>query len=406
MQNNRIIKTPIKILFLTSCTGRGGAGHSLFYLLKYIDRTRIEPLVVMPNEGIIGTKLKARNIKIILTSRLRERFYEMRFQKRNPLTRFLSLVLNGYDCIMFIDKLAKIIKKEKVDLIYCNHMMVKVMGSLAGLLNGCPVIFHCRTIYGNPLQRLFYTCFAALPIVKKIISVSQASARNFKLLKHKVSVVPNGADFEDHNPETIHGDLETQFHISSSTTVIGYIGRLVKWKGIDVFLKVAEDLLLIRNNIAFVVIGDIPIGSTNDRLNKYRLNIAKKGLAKQVFFTGFKDDIRPYLKDLDVVVVPSIKPDPCPRTVIEAMAFGIPTVGSALGGIQETIEHEQTGLLSEPGNVSHFTSQILRICDNKELRRRLSLQARKTVRERLDAKKISHRIQKIIFEALGEHQHN
>jgi glycosyltransferase involved in cell wall biosynthesis len=360
----------------------------------------------MPNEGVIGRKLKTRKIRTIFTSRLRERFYEMRFQKRNCLTRFLSLVLNGFDSIIFIGKLTKIIKREKVDLIYCNHMMVKIMGALAGFVKGCPVIFHCRTIYGNPFQRLFYISFAALPNVKRIISVSEASARNFKLLKHKVRVVPNGADLEEHNPEMIQGDLKTQFHISSSTTVIGYIGRLVKWKGIDVFLQVAEDLLLIRNNIAFVVIGDIPIGSTNDRLDKYRLNIAKKGLAQQVFFTGFKDDIRSYLKDLDIVVVPSIKPDPCPRTVIEAMAFGIPIVGSALGGIQETIEHEHTGLLSEPGNVSHLTSQILKICDNKGLRRRLSLQARKTVRARLDAENISHRIQNIIFDALGEHQHN
>ena len=44
-------------------------------------------------------------------------------------------------------------------------------------------------------------------------------------------------------------------------------------------------------------------------------------------FTGYRKDVRPYLKDFDLFVIPSNYPDPFPRSVIEAMAFALPVVG-------------------------------------------------------------------------------
>lgn len=399
-------KKAIKVLFLTGCTGRGGAGHSLYYILKYLDRSRIEPLVIMPCEGVIGKRLKANGIRTIIAPRLRERFYEIRFKKRNPMTVALSILINLYDSLVFTSDLTKIIDKEGVELVYCNHMMVKVLGAVAGLLKGRPVIFHCRTIYSNLLERLFYVGFAALPNVKKIITVSRAAARNFDLLRHKVCVVPNGVDFDDHNPKMIKRQLRKQYQIPESAVIIGYVGRIVRWKGIDVFLKVAKKFAAIHKDTVFVVIGDYPAGSSKDGLVSNDSGRSKDGFANRVLFTGFKEDVRPYLKDLDIVVVPSISPDPCPRTVIEAMAFGIPIVGSALGGIQETIQHEHTGLLAEPGNVSDVTSKLLTIFENRALGRRLGVQARKTVFERYNAASVSARIQDIIFKEMGLDNHN
>ncbi|MCZ6778007.1 MAG: glycosyltransferase family 4 protein, partial [Acidobacteria bacterium] len=192
---------PVKALFLTACSGRGGAGRSLFYLLKHLDRGLVDPLVVMPTPGAIGQRLNDQGIKTICSRRLRERFPERRFRGRGPWVMPLSYVRNTWDSIIFVFQLIAIIRAEAVDVIYCNHMMVKVMGIMAGLMTRRPVVIHCRTIYGGTAERLFFNSWAALPTVKRIIAVSHSSADGFRLLAHKVSVVPNGIDPDEHDPQ-------------------------------------------------------------------------------------------------------------------------------------------------------------------------------------------------------------
>lgn len=390
------------VLFLTGCVGKGGAGHSLFYLIKYLDRTLVKPIVVMPDEGLIGEKLRKRGVKIVIPSHLKERFYEMRFKHSNSLTYLLSLIINSFDSLFFVFELARIARKEKVDCIYCNHMMVKIFGAVAGLLIKRPVIWHCRTVYSNSLERLLFSCFGKLPHVKKIISVSKAAASNYHSLKHKVKVIPNGVDFQEYNSDSITGNLRSQYQIPESAIVVGYVGRIVKWKGIDVFLDVANKTLSVREDVFFVVIGGNPSGAAQDNLNTYRKSFSKNGYQNRVFFTGFIYDVRSCFIDLDLVLIPSIKPDPCPRSVIEAMALGIPVMGSASGGIQEIIEDGYNGFLIEPENVTEVTERLLELVDNENLRARLGRNAYHTVRERYDVAILAQGIQTTILEECSQ----
>lgn len=402
MQNdNHSVKTPIKVLFLSACSGRGGAGHSLFYLLKYVDRSCIDPLVVISSEGTIGPKFKSIGVKTIVCPRLKERFYEMRFKTHNFFTLTVSILLNIFDSLVFTYQLARIIKRENVDMVYSNQMMVKVFGAVTGFVKRRPVIWHCRTIYNNSIERFFYVTFGRLPNVRRIIAVSHAAAANYRALRHKVHVVANGVDVAEHDPAQIPRKLKSEFDIPSSAVIVGYVGRIVKWKGIDIFLKAAENVIHKRKDVVFTVVGGNPIGSTNDNLEHYRRKVAQNGLGKNILFTGFKKDIRPYLKEMDLVVVPSILPDPCPRSVLEAMAFGIPIVGSALGGIRETITDGQTGLLVHPQDVAHLTSRIQMLIDNTALRIQMGAQAKKEVANRYNAENVACRIQEIICNEMG-----
>jgi glycosyltransferase involved in cell wall biosynthesis len=369
-------------------------------MLKHFDREMFEPVVVMPSDGVIGKKLKARGIKTIHSSRLRERLYEHRFRTVNRWTSILSFSWNVWDSLVFIHRLNRIIKTEEVDIVYCNHMMVKVMGILAGLRRCLPVITHCRTIYDNPLERLFYVVFSSLPNVKRIVAVSHAAAANYRVLEHKVWVVHNGVDLQEHSASTNAGELRQRFEISDSTIVVGYFGRLVKWKGVTVLLEAAKKIARSRRNIAFAVVGGEPNGSATSALEEYGAYLKDNGLEGRVFLTGFQENVLSYLADLDIVVVPSLRPDPFPRTVIEAMAFGKPVVASALGGIPEAIRHEHTGILVRPGSVSELVQQILRLADDARLREALGARAAKAVQEEFNAESTSRAIQEIIAEVV------
>ena len=393
---------PRRVLFVTACTGKGGAGNSLLLMLRHLDRDRIEPVVVMPNEGIIGGRLRALGIHTVLAPRLRERYSELRFRRNSALTRALSIVWNAWDSAVFTLQLRGLVRRLGCDLVYGNHMMVKIMAVVAGALSGRPVVLHTRTIYTVAAGRWLFTAFAALPHVKRIVAVSQASAANFRAIPHKVRVVHNGVPLDELADRSRQGALRAELGISADARVVGFVGRLVTWKGIDVFLDAAGALAASDPSVRFVVVGDAPVGSMARSLDDFRAEARRRGLEGRIAFTGFRRDAAACVLDFDVLVVPSTLPDPCPRVVLEAMAVGTPVVGSASGGIAETVKDGVTGLLAAPGDAADVAAKVGRILADPTLAAALGREAAREVEREHDAVRVAARIQAIVLEALDE----
>ena len=390
----------IKVLFLTSCTGRGGSGNSLFYLLKHIDRSRIEPVVVMPKRGVIGRRLTAQGVRCLVFPRLKERLYEMRYEKSNPLTRALSLIQNSIDCCFFVFQLVRLISRERADIVHCNQMMVKLMGAAAGLFSGIPVVWHCRTIYSTLLQKVGFNLVARLPVVRRVIAVSRAAAANYRGLSEKVVVIHNGVDLDHFSRVQGNGAyLKAPVVRKKSTPTIGFMGRIVRWKGIDRLLDAAELIFAAGQRPTFVIMGENANNPSEDLLQIYRDDVRQRCLSEQVVFTGFQKDVRPVLTEVDLVVVPSIRPDPCPRSVIESLALGVPVVGSDTGGIPELVIDGSTGLLARAGDASDLAEKILLLLNSESCREKMGRAARAWVVENHDALRVASRIQHVLIDA-------
>lgn len=390
----------LKVLFLTGCTGRGGAGNSLFYLLKHFDPAVLDPLVVMPDEGVLKRRLEEIRVRYRIEPRLKERLAEMRFRGRNRVCTIASVILNAIDSIRFTFDLIRVVVREDVGLIYCNQMMVKLMGTVAGMVCGIPVVWHCRTLYGKTFRGWFFDRLARSASVARIVAVSEACAGNFPSAREKVQVVRNGADLVSFNPETVQGCVRRMYRIGPDEVVLGFVGRIVAWKGIDTLLSAMKRVLAHRSDVVLVVVGGSPKRSLN-LLDRYRSEVANGRYSGRVLFTGFRSDVRPYLKDMDVTVVPSVAPDPCPRSVIESLALGTPVVGSAIGGVPELIRDGYNGFLVKPNDAPGLADTILRVVENRELRRRMGSAARVSAVQRHDAVEVARRVQAVIFEAAG-----
>jgi len=393
---------PRRVLFVTACTGKGGAGNSLLLLLRHLDRSRIEPVVVMPNEGIIGARLRALGIPTVFAPRLRERTWEMRFRRANAVTRVLSGLWNLADGVVFTFQLAGLARRHHCELIYANHMMVKIMCVLAGALSGRRVVLHTRTIYANAAERWLYTAFAALPHVRRIVAVSRASAANFRALPDRVRVVHNGVPLDELPDLATRGTLRRELGIPADAHVVGFVGRLAAWKGLDVFLDAAVRLAAAHPSARFVVVGEPPVGATARTLDDFRAGAARRGLEGRVWFTGFRRDAAACVLDFDVLVVPSVRPDPCPRVVLEALAVGTPVVGSASGGIAETVEDGVTGFLATPGDAADVAAKVGRILADPALASTLGEAAVRAMARDYAAGSVAERIQGVIEEALED----
>ena len=93
--------------------------------------------------------------------------------------------------------------------------------------------------------------------------------------------------------------------------------------------------------------------------------IADLGVEDSVIFTGFLSDTRVVTTLLDIVLVPSIIPEACPRTIIEAMAVGKPVIATPLGGSKELVTPE-TGILVPPENAEAIASAITKLATDSE----------------------------------------
>jgi glycosyltransferase involved in cell wall biosynthesis len=116
---------------------------------------------------------------------------------------------------------------------------------------------------------------------------------------------------------------------------------------------------------------------------------------------GFRADVKPYVADFDVAVVPSVYADPLPRAVIEAMALAKPVVAFDVGGVSEMLEGGSTGALVRVGDTGALAQEMLRYLRDPALRAAHGRAGRARVEQDFDGARQARRIQNEIVEASG-----
>ena len=391
---------PLRTLFLSSCVLGGGAGWSLYYLLRHLDRTLVDPLVVVPERGIFGTRFDALGLRVEPAARLHHRTAELRFGTRNRATAALSFAWNVWDSARLVPQLAHLMRREKTQLLYCNNMMVKAIGALASQLAGVPCVFHVRNLHQQWAKVKLYGNLARLPRVRRVIANSEASAVPYRrYVPGKVTVVHNGIDLAEYHPEvTPRGSLRRQLGISPDATVVGFTGFITPRKGLVPLIEAAARLLATRPTLVFVVVGRVPVGAPVDHQAEYQARARELGIADRFLFAGFREDVRPAVVDFDLLVLPSFQ-EPFGRSIIEAMALGTPVVASRVGGIPEILTDGADGLLVAPGDVAGLAQAIAALVDDRERRRSLAQAALARARTSFDVSVLSARIQALLLEA-------
>lgn len=395
------------VLFINHSVRDGGPGRSLLYILKYIDRDKINPFVLVPKHDIFSESLKSEGIfeNIIVDPRFPENIQKSTIvadTKWAPgLMRVFSIIVNIVNMLRLLLGSPKIIRENGIDIIYCNGTLAKIVGALIGRKNKKPVIWHVRNIQQTRFMKSLMETLSGLQCVKKIICVSRATAEPFERAKNKVHVVYNGIDPADFDRDSVRGSLREEFSVPSDTVLVGNTGRVVPRKGYVEFIDTVSRLVSdgdINEKTKFVIVGDTPWFFPKNHLRELEDHAEKLGVRDSFIFTGYRKDVRPCLKDFDLFVIPSNYPDPFPRSVIEAMAFSLPVVGFSIGGIAEAIEDGKSGFLCGSGDFKKIGESISILARDAEARDEMGRNARRRVMEMCSASERTADIQKIILE--------
>lgn len=388
-----------RIMFLSSCVRGGGAGWSLYYLLKNLDRSRIEPLVVVPAKGIFEERLEKLGICVIEMPQITERTNRQLFRSNNRLTVAASTVMNSISSLSCIPRIARLIKREHVEVVHCNNMLVKTIGAVAAQVAGVPAVLHARNLHESRGKQFLYGNLAKLTSVRLIISNSEATAAPYQqYAPNKITVVWNGVDLEEYGHDVVREvSFRRELGLDERTTLVGFTGNLIPRKGLETLLRAAASVLARRPSAYFVAIGRVPIGNPVDHKAEYEALAKQLGIADRFHFAGFRDDVRSAVRDFDVLVAPSFQ-EPFGRSIIEAMALGTPVVASRVGGIPEILTHDHNGLLVEPGDVNGLADALERLISSPDLRGDMSRAAQRTVRDKFDVVQLTRMIEDLLME--------
>jgi len=365
------------ILYLDSGSGIGGGQRSLLLLLSLLDRRRWTPFVGCLGDSAFAAEVAKTEASIVPLS------LPAAHNKTDKLKRFtLRDLLEDISQIQVVLQLHRAVKRHAIDLIHANSLSVALLGGIVAKINRIPILMHKRyaTSYGI-LDRLCER------LLQRVILVSEATRWDFAPAV-KQTLIYNGVDLDafQASPEEVETLRSELFPDAAEALILaGVVTRITPEKGIHFLVRAMAELKG-KTAIKLLIVGGPYFQKDVDYMETLKREVVDLGVEDSVIFTGFLSDTRIVTSLLDVVLVPSIIPEACPRTIIEAMAVGKPVISTPLGGSKELVTSE-TGILVPPEDAPAVADAITILATDRERLRTMGEAARTRAVQLFSSKK-------------------
>jgi glycosyltransferase involved in cell wall biosynthesis len=338
-----------RILFVDHTATWGGGEVALFNLVRALDPTRYQPIVVLFSDGALGDKLRGAGIE---THVLAMSGGVIHARKEALGGGTLLRVKDVASTLAFAVRLRRFMRQQRVALVHTNSLKSDLIGGVAARAAGLPLVWHVRDRIADDylpakVARVFRWMCRVIPT--RVIAISEA-------VKQTLGTNPRVRVVHDGTP--LPPECATQPRASDrDTPVVVLVGRMTPWKGQDVFLRAAAIVRRQFPNARFQVIGAALFGERDYEQQLHEI-VRAEGLDDAVEFTGFRADVPDLMAQLDVLVHASTTGEPFGQVVIEGMAAGKPVVATRGGAIPEIVVDGQTGLIVPMGDPESMANAI------------------------------------------------
>lgn len=267
-----------------------------------------------------------------------------------------------------IAQFMSIIKSRHIDLVHTHSSVDHRLAGIAARLSACPIVRsrHLSTpIKRSPFSKALYTKLADRVITSGEFIRQAMITENGMPASHIVSI-PAGIDVRQFSLERALPDVRAELGIPDNSFVVGIVGVLRSWKG---HCDLIEAIAGLRQNIPDVRLLIVGEGVMRPVLEQL---IAARGLLDTVLMTGHQPDPAPYIKAMDVVVLPSYANEATSQVLPQAMSMRRPVISTDIGGLPEVVIDEQTGLIVPPRSPLAIAGAIQRMHDDPALRNKLA----------------------------------
>lgn len=278
--------------------------------------------------------------------------------------------------------------KERPYIVNAGTPKAGLLGMLAAYITRRPHrIYTVRglrleTVNGVKYKILYFMEKVAMYCATDIIAISESLKDrvielNLNNKKH-IEVFGNGSSNGLNIKAYSKKDNEIEQEIANKLKgnfVIGYIGRIVKDKGIEDLIKIFKILSNKNYDVKLLVIGSIEDG---DPISKNDLNFIKQN--KNVIYKDHVENPVKYYNNMDVFVFPTYR-EGFGNVSIEAQILGIPTITYNVTGAKDTVKNNETGYIVRTGDYHEIANKIEILINDLELKNKLGKQGEEWVRD-------------------------
>jgi glycosyltransferase involved in cell wall biosynthesis len=369
--------SPPRILWLTKGLGRGGAERLLVSAAKRLDRSHFELEVayLLPWKDALVRDLERLSVRVHCLGG--------------------SRTLDA----RWIPRLRRLVRRGRFDLVH-THMPFVALGARTISSRRARIVHteHNTWEHHRPptrwINRLTYSRNAA------VIAVSHAVAASIRpgLVASTwppVHVIYHGAELSALSSSTPEARAKARVNLGlpDSAPVVGSVGNFTPKKDYRTLLEATARVALQHHGLMLVLVGSGP-------LEHELCEVAQSlGLLERVVFAGSRDDVEDLLPAFDVFALSS-RNEGLPISLLEAMAAGVPSVATSVGGVPEVVTDGHDGLLAPAGDAAVLADAISRLLGAPDLRHAVAARGAQTAR-RFDVTEAVRGIEDVYRDVLG-----
>jgi glycosyltransferase involved in cell wall biosynthesis len=333
----------IRLLSIQPVAERGGSDQALLRMVRSLPSSEFDCHVVVPAEPPLRPELEAAGATVHVV----------------PMHR-ISTSHRARDWIAYVvawpvtvARLTRLVRRCRADVVHTNSLH-SLYGWAAAALARRPHVWHAREIVVQSSAALRLERRLARHFATRVIAASHAIAD--QLDSDNVTVVHDGVDAETFSPDRA-GAFRNRVGIADDVALVGWVGRIDTWKGLDVLLDAWSEVARGLAGTELVIAG-LPVAGKEDYAHAIA---ARADDVPGVHWLGARDDAAELIADLDVLVVASTEPEPYGLTLVEALASGTPVVATDSGGPREIVASAPPGAgrLVRPGDAPALAQAIV-----------------------------------------------
>jgi len=297
--------------------------------------------------------------------------------------------------------LTRIVRGLAPDIVHAFGVRANLVGAWAARRAATPVMIATvsglGSLYAGSPNRVLRLAGRATNIAARLVLKPEAAAivfqnpddmgyfvdRGLCKLEQAELIMSSGVDLEEFSPGRVsleeRAALRRDWGIEAGAPIVTMVGRLLRSKGVLEFLQLAERL---RGKARFVLIGG-PSRRNPESLRWGDLEIYQE--QGSALLCGFQENIQHWLAITDIFVFPSYYREGVPRTVLEAMAMGLPIVTTDSPGCRETVVPGENGVLVPPRSVDALEKAVASLLDDPDLRAGMGTRSREIAAARFSS---------------------
>ncbi|MCB4755707.1 MAG: glycosyltransferase family 4 protein [Elusimicrobia bacterium] len=372
------MNTKVKVVHLITLLEMGGAQGNTIFTVKNLDKNKFLTHLWTGHGAYWDAFLKK---EPDLAGRLR-------------YFPHLSRSLNPFYDVLTLFELWAALKKLKPDILHTHSSKAGILGRLAGWLAGVPVILHTYHGFGFNDEQKPWTQWLFIGLEKltarlstALIFVSKANietARRHTIgNKEQVRLIRSGVSLQAlqrRAAETDKQAIRESLDIPIDSRLIVTVGPFKPQKNLDDFIKLVGMVHPLSKKVHGLIIGD------GAKRRKLEALVKKLNLTTLVHMPGWRQDIPELLSIADLFVLTSLW-EGLPRTLVEAMALGIPCVCYNTDGTADLLQ-QGGGFLIKKKDLPALAKAVILILEDDTLWSTLSRKARSVITDEFDINKM------------------